>query len=272
MDAETAWSPQSYHMHVGGMLNLSQCGEVPGRGHVTAAPNMSINYDARSMGRDLEFRVESQCDTTLLINTASAGWEFSDDEGSGLNALVRLSDAPSGRYDLWVGTYSGEACQATLIAETFPSGAVSSGSAACPDWSLGGTQINSNAGQTSSHQMIAGGQVNLHENSCDTNGYGFVAQAPDFSLYFDAMGQSPNLTLSANGDCDEVLLINDYSANWLFNDDAGSLHPSLTIANASSGRYDVWVGTYGSSTCASTLTVSSSGAAASGQVPAAPGK
>ena len=79
-DAETAWTPQRYQMFAGGGLDLSLCTQMQGRGFVTAAPNFSISYDARNFGRDLEFRVESTCDTTLLINDASAQWIFNDDE------------------------------------------------------------------------------------------------------------------------------------------------------------------------------------------------
>ncbi|WP_417599374.1 hypothetical protein [Pararhodobacter oceanensis] len=265
-DADTASNPQSMPMYAGGMLDLRSCGEVPGVGYITAAPNFSLSYDALNAGRNLNVRVEAECDTTLLINTASAGWEFNDDDGS-FNPGLQLTAAPSGRYDIWVGTYSEQSCPATLIvqsAENMP--------AACPDWSLGGAQINSGAGQTSTHQVVAGGQVNLFDSSCGTGGHGYVAQAPDFSLYFDAMGQSSTLTLSANGECDEVMLINDASATWHFNDDSGDLHPAISLPNAASGRYDVWIGTYGASTCASTLTVSSSGAAAAPTAPATPGK
>lgn len=263
-DAEAAWTAQSYTMYAGGVVDLLQCDETQGVGYTTAAPSFTLSYDALDMGRDLDFRVEADCDTTLLINTATSSWEFNDDDNSRDPRLL-LSEAPSGRYDIWVGTYGEQSCQATLIAETLPHV-----EAVCPDWTLGGAQINSTAGQSSTHPVVAGGAVNLFEGTCDVPGHGYVAQAPDFSLYFDPMGQASTLTISATGDCDETLLISDANSQWLFNDDATDLHPGLTIENAAAGRYDIWVGTFGEQACQSTLSVSSTGQAPQPTAPAAP--
>ncbi|GAB4272108.1 MAG: hypothetical protein Kow0013_25320 [Pararhodobacter sp.] len=71
-DAETAWVPQRYSMFAGGGLNLGACTSIEGHGYVNPAPNFSISYDSLNMGRDLEFRVESECDTTMLINDSAA--------------------------------------------------------------------------------------------------------------------------------------------------------------------------------------------------------
>jgi len=248
-DAETAWVPQQYTMFAGGGLDLSQCGEIPGHGYITAAPNFSISYDARNMGRDLEFRVESACDTTLLINDATAQWSFNDDS-NGLNPALRLSQAQSGRYDIWVGTYSNTPCQATLIAETFEYQPP-----VCPDWSLGGAQLNMVTGQNETRPVVAGGSVNMFDNQCGIQAHGYVAQAPDFSLYFDPQGQVSTLDISVQGNCDTLLLVNDPNTNWVFNDDSNDLQPRIEIGDAVAGRYDIWVGTFGASTCDATINV-----------------
>lgn len=247
-DAETTWVPQQYTMFAGGGLDLSQCGQVPGHGYITAAPNFSITYDARNMGRDLEFRVESACDTTLLINDATAQWSFNDDS-NGLNPALRLTQAQSGRYDIWVGTYSNTPCQATLIAETFDYQPP-----VCPDWSLGGAQVTMNGLATETRQVIAGGSVSLFDNQCDIPAHGYVAQAPDFSLYFDPQGNPATLDITVQGNCDTLMLVNDPNAAWLFNDDATDLQPRIEIPNAIAGRYDIWVGTFGASTCDASIT------------------
>lgn len=250
-DAETAWVPQSYTMFAGGGLDLSACTSLPGYGYITAAPNFSITYDARGLGRDLEFRVESSCDTTLLVNDASAQWTFNDDT-NGLNPAVRLAGAQTGRYDLWVGTYGTQPCQATLIVETFPPAPA----AVCPDWSLGGAQVNLAMGQSESRAVVAGGSVNMFDNQCGIEAHGYIAQAPDFSLYFDPQGNVATLDISVQGDCDTLLLINDPNTNWLFNDDSNDLQPRIDIGDAGAGRYDIWVGTFGASTCNAVLNVS----------------
>ncbi|WP_127107646.1 hypothetical protein [Pararhodobacter zhoushanensis] len=261
-DAETAWAPQQYAMFAGGGVDLSQCSAFQAYGRVTAQPSFSISYDARSMGRDLEFRVQSECDTTLLINDSTAQWHYNDDEDGTLSPRLRLSAAATGRYDVWVGTYGEQACQATLVLETFPpSGGMPTtptqpATPVCPDWQLGGAEVNLTAGSSDTRSVVAGGSINLRESQCNVPGGGYVAQAPDFTLYYDPQGTDATLNVSVDGTCDTTLLINDQSAQWLFDDDTNALQPALSIASAPAGRYDIWVGTYGASTCQSNISFS----------------
>ncbi len=253
-DAETLWSPQRYPLTVGGGLDLSRCGEVPGFGHVTVAPSFTISYDSRNTGYDLDFRVESQCDTVMLINDAGAGWHYNDDEDGTLNPRLRLAAAPSGIYDVWVGTFGQQTCAATLVMESFPA---SSPSGACPDWSLGGAELRLTSGQFIERSVIAGGSVNLFSNDCGTGGHGHVAEAPDFTLYYDGQNSGGALQISVQAQCDTVLLVNDPGTGWSFNDDHISLDPQITLQGARDGRYDIWVGTYGDALCEATMNVAS---------------
>ncbi|PVH28270.1 hypothetical protein DDE20_13805 [Pararhodobacter oceanensis] len=52
------------------------------------------------------------------MNDPSGQWHFNDDDG-GLNSRLRLPTARAGQYDIWVGTYAAQTCQATLVLETF---------------------------------------------------------------------------------------------------------------------------------------------------------
>ncbi|GAB4272103.1 MAG: hypothetical protein Kow0013_25310 [Pararhodobacter sp.] len=180
-------------------------------------------------------------------------WHYNDD-ANGLNAALRLPAAQSGRFDVWVGTFSNQSCAATLVVETFPPAGPATNS--CPDWQLGGAEIQLGMGGAETRTVVAGGGVNLFENSCNTNGHGYVAQAPDFSLYFDPQGQVSTLDISVQGECDTLLLVNDPNTNWVFNDDATDLQPRIEIGDAVAGRYDIWVGTFGQSLCNATLNVS----------------
>lgn len=262
-DADTLWSPRSWSVTAGGPLNLPNCGSVPGTGQITAAPDFTVTYDALSRGHALEFRIESQCDTVLLVNDASAGWHFSDDEDGTLNPRLRLGNAASGIYDVWVGTYGQSNCAATLVLETFP-GPVAMSS--CPDWSLGGAELRMSSGETVSRAVTAGGSVNLFAGDCGTSGHGYVAQAPDFTLYYETRSGRRPLEISVQAQCDTVLLVNDPAAGWWFNDDHVSLDPQVTIQGAQTGRYDIWVGTYGDALCQATLNVSAA-SSRGGQTP-----
>lgn len=275
-DAETAWAAQQYPLFAGGGLNLASCGSVQGVGYVTPAPNFTLEYDARNMGRDLEFRVQTDCDTTLLINDFSGQWHFNDDEDGTLQPRLRLPNAASGRYDIWVGSYGQQACQATLVAETFPPGGSTGGTPpqqpaqpTCPDWSLGGAEVRLSTGAGGdSRQVVAGGGVDLFDNQCGIQAHGYVAQAPDFSLYLDTQGQVTSLDIAVQSECDTTLLVNDPNTSWVFNDDSNGLQPAVQIGDAVEGRYDIWVGTYGQATCDASITFSASGPAA--QQPQAP--
>ncbi len=271
-DSETAWVPQQYPLFAGGGLDLAACSSVDGVGRVTPAPNFTLQYDALTLGRDLEFRVETDCDTTLLINDSTGAWHFNDDANGTLQPAIRLAGAPSGQYDIWVGTYGGSSCQATLVAETFPPSGGSSGGTptqpaapVCPEWSLGGTEVQLTAGGTETQQTTAGGTVDLFSDSCEMEAHGYVSQAPNFSLYYDPQDQTGPLNISVSGDCDTTLLVNDPTTAWLFNDDATDLQPALQIGGAQAGRYDIWVGTFGAPTCSASITMSAGSAPASPQ-------
>ena len=67
----------------------------------------------------MEFRLDSKCDTILLINDTSGAWHHDDDSNGNLNAKIRLPKARDGIYDIWAGTLSADTCDATLTIETF---------------------------------------------------------------------------------------------------------------------------------------------------------
>lgn len=115
--AQHFWTPQRYNVVAGGRANLANC-NIPGTGHVAAIPDFELNYQGDT-NYDLNLRVEGDCDTTLLVNTANATWIFDDDNGGALQPSLYLPNAGTGVYDIWVGTYDTGLCQAELIVETF---------------------------------------------------------------------------------------------------------------------------------------------------------
>ncbi len=72
---------------------------------------------------------------------------------------------------------------------------------------------------------------------------GYVARAPDYRLRLSA--ESRFIRIFYVGDSDSTLLINGPDGEWYCNDDAnGTYHPAIEFDWASSGQYDIWVGTY----------------------------
>lgn len=115
--SDEAWSPRAHAVIAGGPIDLAAC-PMPGYGHVAQAPDFTLTFTDNDAGRALEFRVEGSCDTLMLVNDASAGWHFNDDD-IGLDPRIRIESAPEGVYDIWVGTFGPETCSARFIVETF---------------------------------------------------------------------------------------------------------------------------------------------------------
>ena len=116
--AQDVWVPQSHSVVAGGNVNLASCG-IGGHGYVITNPDFELNLTDNTPGYEIEFRVEAACDTVLLVNDAYAQWQFNDDS-DGFNPRIRIADAPAATYDIWVGTFSNQNCQANLIIESFP--------------------------------------------------------------------------------------------------------------------------------------------------------
>lgn len=246
----SGFSPDPYTAQItsGGTISAST---ISGscRGWIANAPDYSVSYGAGNTF-DLTIGVDSNSDTTLVVNGPNGNWYCDDDGGEGLNPLLFFSNPQSGRYDIWVGSYqSGEYASSTLsvseigqIAEHYDQPTVYG-----PDFSLpalfGSVSLNSGfAPDPYRVNVVSGGQFSASDVRAGCRGW--VSGAPDFELSFSA-GSLP-LIISANSGSDTTLLINDPNGNWHCDDDGGNagLNPAVTFHNAMSGTYDVWIGSY----------------------------
>ena len=116
--SDDLYSADRFEIVSGGSVYLTACSSVPGVGHVAETADLTLDFTNRS-GHQLTFRVESSCDTTLLINTPDTDWIFDDDGGDNVSPYVAINKAPSGVYDIWVGSFEDDYCSSTLIIETF---------------------------------------------------------------------------------------------------------------------------------------------------------
>lgn len=81
-------------------------------GQVGSAPDVDLYYTPGSL--PLYIYVESNDDTTLLINTPDGEWICDDDSGSGLNPGISFKAPGSGLYDIWIGRFGDAGGSATL--------------------------------------------------------------------------------------------------------------------------------------------------------------
>ncbi|MGQ0531753.1 MAG: hypothetical protein ACT4OF_03565 [Caulobacteraceae bacterium] len=106
--------PHTVSVSAGGDYNAYA---IPGCvGWVSRAPDYRVNWTAGSGALPLVFSVQSDADTTLVINDTSGNWVCDDDGGNnGLNPAVTFANPPSGQYDIWVGTFSEGAMQPSTL-------------------------------------------------------------------------------------------------------------------------------------------------------------
>jgi hypothetical protein len=117
---EQLWTPQTTKVTAGGNVDVGNCRGLPNsaRGYFMSQPDFTVYVEG--IGRyALEFRVVSECDSNLLVNTGNGNWFYDDDDNGNLDPKIRLTDPSGGRYDIWIGTYDGEYCNAQLTLETF---------------------------------------------------------------------------------------------------------------------------------------------------------
>ena len=241
LDAGFMPDPKTASVTSGGKIEVDVGGCA--YGYVANAPDVDLYYTT-SGGSDLFIYVDGEGDTTLLINAPDGSWLCDDDGFGDGDPIVRIPDADDGLYDIWVGSYSNDSHDAILhISEIDPG---SSTSSSVPDYTLEpafGTATLEEGFMPDPHteDVVAGGSIDLSLAECS---YGFVAEAPDFDLYYTTDGGT-DLYIYAESKDDVTLLVNTPSGGWVCDDDGyEGTNPLLAFDDAEDGLYNIWVGSY----------------------------
>jgi len=255
---------QAFSTQATGQRDISGCGLPEAWGYAADTATMSMTL-TQMQGRALQVDVSSQCDSTLLLRAADGSWHFDDDSGGNLMPRLRLNSAAEtgGRVDVWIGTYSGDTCPATVTftAETAAVSPPPQTGTACPNPNLVGTSATFFAGQLAMGQSLSGtamGTTRLGDCGIP-DAWGYATAAPSYSLFLSQM-TGHDLSLRVESSCDSTMLVRTPDGQWHFNDDSGgSLNPALRLAAPTplDGRVDVWLGTYSQGQCPATLSVQS---------------
>jgi hypothetical protein len=106
--------PVTFEVTAGGSTRVQEELSLPPscEGYIEpSAPDLSVNYEAGEF--PLRIFVDSQVDTTLIINDPLGQWQCNDD-AFGTNPAKNFNNPPSGQYDIWVGTFDPQRARATL--------------------------------------------------------------------------------------------------------------------------------------------------------------
>lgn len=93
--------------------------------------------------------------------------------------------------------------------------------------------------------LNAGGPIDATTTRAGAECYGYVTQRPSFSLRYTA-GALP-LFISTGSDADTTLVVRAPDGSWHCDDDGGgALNAAVRFDTPASGRYQIWVGRFGS--------------------------
>lgn len=316
-DAGRLATAQSVSLTAGGENRLEQCGLGNlGYGQFRSVPDHSFVI-AGNLPAGLTLAVNSDCDAAMLVNTADGQWHFNDDGNGSLDPRIDIpaGAALNGQVDVWVGTFAGGDCAATLqLAQQgapLPMAPPSTGggmagvsppplpqpvpqpapvpapvpvpvpapvpapipapvpapipAAICPNPNMVGPSLTVTGPQLVSAQAYVAQVGGQHEvaDCPGIDGWGYANEAPSFTLYMSQM-TGYQFTAETTSDCDPTMIIRDAYGQWHFNDDGtNGVQPQLQIDGAAlNGRVDIWVGSFGGSTCQGTIVFRSSAAMA----------
>lgn len=274
LNAAFSGDPRTVDLTAGGSVNVGNTIGGSCAGYVANSPDYRVSYS--SGGLPLSFYATSNSDTTLVVNAPDGRW-YCNDDFRGVDPAVRFNQPQSGQYDIWVGTFGQSSVSARLhITELEPFGGGSGGASSSGSGFSGGSgnvgsggggldlsasplygSISLNAGFVTDprrQSLTAGGATDAGRLGYGSGCVGYVATSPDFRVDYSAGMMPLNFYVTSNADT--TLLVNAPNGRWYCNDDFDGVNPAVQFGQPMSGRYDIWVGTFGESGASATLNVS----------------
>lgn len=192
----------------------------------------------------ITFLIASAEDTTLIISLPNGSWACNDDS-NGLNPALVFHRAPPGPYRLWIGSYSAAAYDDSVLyiseagPEALPTTATGPDPARDP---LYGEKALAPGFAPSPFtiQITGGGRNQVADHIAGEQCRGYVAEAPDFSVYLS--DSFDEIWFAVNSPAAMTLLVNAADGSWHCSDDHLGTSPGIAFPFALAGLYDVWVG------------------------------
>ena len=212
-------------------------------GYITSEqPDWRVIYNADDDSK-LGFYAESEEDTTLIIFTPEGEWRCNDDLNtySEANPGIEFSNAKSGTYNIWAGTYSESSSDALTKLSI---------SEISPPWEplYGWVDLEEDF-RPSPLEMEVKTFASRNANSLSTSCNGFIHQSrAHLGIKYFRPNHKP-LSFFGASNIDLTLAVETPSKQIICNDDfseeMGS-SPGIIIANPEEGIYRLWLGAYSS--------------------------
>ena len=192
----------------------------------------------------ITFLAASEADTTLIVNLPNGSWACNDDT-NGLNPALVFHSAPAGGYRVWIGSYAAETNDESVlyIAEAGPETLPTTATGPDPerDPLYGETSLAPGFQPAPfTIQITGGGRNQVADHIEGDQCHGFVAEAPDFSIYLsDAFAE---IWFAVFSPSNTTLLVNAADGSWHCNDDHLGWNPGIGFSLPLDGLYNVWVG------------------------------
>lgn len=183
-------------------------------------------------------------DSTLIMNLPNGNWACNDDT-NGLNPALVLHNAAPGPYRLWIGSYNAETYDESVLyiseagPETLPTTATGPDPARDP--LFGETMLAPGfAPSPFTFQITGGGRNPVADHIAGEQCRGYVAEAPDYSIYLSDVFDE--IWFAVASPADMTLLVNAADGSWHCSDDHLGTNPGIAFRFTLAGLYDVWVG------------------------------
>ncbi len=192
----------------------------------------------------ITFLIASSEDSTLIMNLPNRSWACNDD-ANGLNPALVLHNAPPGPYRLWIGSYSAETYDESVlyISEAAPESLPTTATGPDParDPLYGETTLAPGfAPSPFTIQITGGGRNPVADHIAGEQCRGYVAEAPDFSVYLSDVFDE--IWFAVDSPADMTLLVNAADGSWHCSDDHLGTNPGIAFRVSLAGQHDVWVG------------------------------
>ena len=252
-------NPLSVTGAFGGELNVTSMNLGPGCiGHSTAVPTWLLDWTGLSSR--LEFSTVADEDTALVVRDPAGVWHC-DDDSNDQNPVVTIANAQTGVYRVWATSFKVEPTSGTLSVterdrDAAPAAAPTPSALAVESLSatLGSRRLD--PGFEPNPLSIGGrfgGEIDVEALKLGSDCVGRSAAAP--TLLLDWRGSSSRLELSVVAAEDTALVVRDPAGAWRCADDSDGQNPVVTMANAPTGLYRVWVTSYDGRSASGTLRV-----------------